>query len=254
MTYCKQIETLDGLKSEYRKLAMENHPDIGGSVEAMQEINRQFETMFHILNITAPAPEKAETASGFRREFYTQSGWAGSRSRYNTGLSLKEIAKIVRDYIKDVYPTWKFSVTTHYASMCRELSVNLMETPVDIFDKDRMQKAAENATWKRHYQKEDEVLAHFRKMAYEEGYIQNWNRWTDDSDLFTDYARKVLDDVHDLVESYNMRDCDAQIDYFNVNFYTSFNIGRWDRPLRIVPRMARITTKKVDNRLKRVSS
>ena len=38
MKYFNHIGTLDELKSEYRRLALENHPDRGGSTEAMQEV------------------------------------------------------------------------------------------------------------------------------------------------------------------------------------------------------------------------
>ena len=36
------------LKRQYRKLAIANHPDKGGSTQAMQEINAEFETLYRI--------------------------------------------------------------------------------------------------------------------------------------------------------------------------------------------------------------
>lgn len=47
--YFEGIETLEQLKKEYKKLAMENHPDKGGNVEIMQEINNQYEKTFRLL-------------------------------------------------------------------------------------------------------------------------------------------------------------------------------------------------------------
>ena len=41
----KGINTLDELKAAYRKLAMANHPDHGGSLEAMQEINAEYDIL-----------------------------------------------------------------------------------------------------------------------------------------------------------------------------------------------------------------
>ena len=41
-----EINTLEELKSAYRKLAMQYHPDMGGSTEAMQEINNQYDNLF----------------------------------------------------------------------------------------------------------------------------------------------------------------------------------------------------------------
>lgn len=40
-----QITTIEELKKEYKKLAMKNHPDRGGSTEAMQEINAEYEIL-----------------------------------------------------------------------------------------------------------------------------------------------------------------------------------------------------------------
>jgi hypothetical protein len=43
MKWFKNIETLEELRKMYRKLAMENHPDKGGQVKDMQEINNEYE-------------------------------------------------------------------------------------------------------------------------------------------------------------------------------------------------------------------
>jgi hypothetical protein len=237
MTFFKKIETIDALKSEYRRLALENHPDKGGNVEAMQEINAEFETMFSILKFKHPNSGTAgETAASYRREFYTENGWAGSR--YNSSLSLKEIAKIVRGYVKDVYPTWKFSITTHYASMCQELYVAMMEGPEDIFDKEKIWEEARREAWRwPDRDSEEEIYKRMLNHAYRD-HIQQWTSY----EWFTEVAQKVLDDVRHLVQSYNRSDCDAMIDYFDVNFYTSFNIGKWDKPFKVVERTARIAT------------
>lgn len=39
-------ETCEELKKQYRKLAMKNHPDIGGCEADMKEINAEYETLF----------------------------------------------------------------------------------------------------------------------------------------------------------------------------------------------------------------
>lgn len=74
-----------------------------------------------------------ETADSTRRQFYTDFGWEGSNHDWNR--SLKEIAQIVRAYVKEKYPTYKFSVRTSYASMCQELHVALKEAPTNIYKK-----------------------------------------------------------------------------------------------------------------------
>lgn len=42
MNYFSECQTLEEAKSLYRKLARENHPDMGGDLRTMQEINSQF--------------------------------------------------------------------------------------------------------------------------------------------------------------------------------------------------------------------
>lgn len=47
--YFQKCTTLDELKAEYRRLAMEHHPDRGGDTETMQKINAAYEKAFEIL-------------------------------------------------------------------------------------------------------------------------------------------------------------------------------------------------------------
>ena len=42
-------ETLEGLKAQYRKLAMQHHPDRGGDTETMKTVNAEYDTLFEIL-------------------------------------------------------------------------------------------------------------------------------------------------------------------------------------------------------------
>lgn len=44
--YFRNINTLEELKREYKKLALANHPDRGGNVETMKEINAEYDMMF----------------------------------------------------------------------------------------------------------------------------------------------------------------------------------------------------------------
>lgn len=46
MNYFTNCKTLDELKAEYRRLAKQNHPDLGGSTEEMQRINAAYTEAF----------------------------------------------------------------------------------------------------------------------------------------------------------------------------------------------------------------
>jgi len=50
--YFSHPSTLEELKEQYRRLAMENHPDHGGSTEAMQRINAEYREWFEVLKDT----------------------------------------------------------------------------------------------------------------------------------------------------------------------------------------------------------
>ena len=118
MKYFTNVSSFDELKKQYRRLAMQYHPDRGGDVETMKEINNEYDMMFPVLKAKTAA-QSTETAQSTRSEFYTANGWKGER--YEAGRSLKEIAQLVRAYIKEFFPDYRFSVRTAYASMCQEL-------------------------------------------------------------------------------------------------------------------------------------
>lgn len=114
--YFKNVKSFEDLKSQFKALAKVNHPDAGGNAETMKEINFEYDALFAIWksrhNTEQPENQTTETAESTRRQFYTANGWAGSR--YDSKLDLKEIATIVRMYVKEKYPTCKFSVRTSY--------------------------------------------------------------------------------------------------------------------------------------------
>jgi len=247
MKYFNRTETLEELKSEYRRLALEYHPDRGGKTETMQEINAEFDLMFRILEKKTPrktADAETETPNEYRCRFYTEHGWAGSR--FKPGVGLHDIAPIIRGYVKDVYPTWKFSVRQ---DRYNSIYVSLMEAPADIFSEKGIRQWARNEALKRR-KTEDEALAYCREEI-RCGHIQNWDWYYD---YMTDSAREVLADIQNLVNSYRFDDSDARFDYYNTNFYPSFYIGKWDKPFKIVSKRERIQTNKGPERAKRISA
>ena len=49
MNYFKSPKTLEELKKQYRGLAMQHHPDRGGSNEAMKAVNNEYDELFSLL-------------------------------------------------------------------------------------------------------------------------------------------------------------------------------------------------------------
>ena len=238
--YFENCKTLEDLKKEFRRLALLHHPDVGGDTATMQEINAEFDRVFpsYKLRANVSGNENHETAESVRSEFYTANGWKGSN--YESGRSLKEIAAIVRRYVKDKYPRYKFSVRTKYASMCQELHVDLLESPVEVF------KTAEHLT------ADDRDFVIRRANRCNEWRLTSWNDaealaeivriWNDCGAWFkvlTDELRAVAADVDDFVNSYNREDCDGMQDYFDVNFYYFGCLQNNGRGVKFVPREAR---------------
>lgn len=76
MKWFKDINTLDDLKKAYRRLAMQHHPDMGGDLETMKEINNEHDELFELLkaeqnrradaDTTGRTYHTTETAAEFR--------------------------------------------------------------------------------------------------------------------------------------------------------------------------------------------
>ena len=102
-TYFNNVESLADLKHQYRVLTLANHPDRGGSTEAMQQINAEFDRLFKIWkNRKAPTQKAATgyendyagaTSAEYRQHVYEEYGWTGSRCK---GQSNDEIKKSIR--------------------------------------------------------------------------------------------------------------------------------------------------------------
>lgn len=80
MKWFDHPETLEDLKKQYKRLAMKHHPDRGGSTEAMQQINAEYETLFSRLKDIHKTAEgetyTAKTASTeTAAEFLVCTGW-----------------------------------------------------------------------------------------------------------------------------------------------------------------------------------
>lgn len=220
MSYFKNIINLDDLKSQYKTLARKNHPDAGGDPEVMKAINQEYDKLFPIwrdrFNATA-VQKNYETGSSSRSEFYTQNGWKGEKN--DRRRSTKEVAALVREYVKTNYPTWKFSIRFSSASMCSEIHTELKEAPEKI--------------WKEYSELTYEEKIQAWSLASRNWYIKRTEIFDDLTDqelaeaykninflkVYTEYAKHVIDDIEREVQSYNYEDCDGMIDYFDVDFY-----------------------------------
>lgn len=75
MKYFEACTTIDKLRKLYRKLAMENHPDRGGSTEIMKEINAEYDRAFEAM----------------KRKHNTQAASTGSRTINETPEEFRRV-------------------------------------------------------------------------------------------------------------------------------------------------------------------
>lgn len=245
--YFKSVKSYDDLKNQYKKLLKENHPDNGGDLEVMKEINVQYDALFQIWKNKKEAEtgeEIKETADSTRSQFYTMFGWEGSNHDWNR--SLKEVAQIVRAYVKEKYPTYKFSVRTSYASMCQELHVDLKESPVKIYktfeelNNDDFREISKRLFM---WDYNDENRINFLNASAEEKKKTIEESNSKYAYILNDATREVIEDVDAFVKFYNYEDCDGMIDYFDVDFYYFGCCQDNGAKIKIVPKTARIKNK-----------
>ena len=242
--YFKTVKSYEDLKNQYKALLKENHPDNGGELEKMQEINAEYDVMFAIWKNRKEAETGetvTETANSTRSKFYTDLGWEGSNHDWNR--SLKEVAKIVRTYVKEKYPTYKFSVRTSYASMCQELHVELKESPIEVYKLfEELTSDDFSEIGKRLFMWDYDIE---NRLNFLNASAEEKKKIIEESEskyayILNDITKAVIEDVDNFVNSYNYEDCDGQIDYFHVDFYY-FGCCRDNcAGVKIVPKTARI--------------
>lgn len=242
--YFKSVKSYEELKMQYRNLLKTEHPDNGGDVTKMQEINAEYDALFKIwkdYQQKTTGETVTETAESTRKEFYTAFGWEGKN--HDWSRSLKDVVAIVRAYVKEKYPTYKFSVRTSYGSMCQELHVDLKESPTEIYKSfnelttenklDLIKKMRYNHLFDLDSWSEAQLQDEFEKI---------WNKNGNFYKCLNETAQSVIKDVDDFVKSYNYEDCDGMIDYFHVDFYYFGCAQNNGMNIKVVPKTARLYT------------
>lgn len=199
----KNVKSLADLKNQYRSLAFANHPDHGGSEEAMKIINAEYDRLYAIWINRLPEEARPADRTGeeSRVHFYTAYGWAGER--YDSSLGTKAVAERVRQYLKGQWPQWKFHVRCEYFSGGSSIYLTLVGGPCEcpITSDDQF-----DLKWGL------DVSYRNPKEA-----------------LLTELAAEVMADAVGYLTSYRYDDSDGMIDYFSTNFYVTCKVaGRED--------------------------
>lgn len=123
---------------------------------------------------------------------YSGNKFVGSAYDRIKGLPIKEVAKLVREELRILYPDWKFSIRTDHNSM----NVDIVDIPYDPYSEEYG--AALNAD------------QDFRADQHHQ--------------LYNDQYNKDREKIKGVVSQYNMNDSDGMRDYHHSHFYSSIDL------------------------------
>lgn len=206
MKYFQNITSLSELKKQYRELVKNNHPDKGGDIAVMQDINNEFEQLYNIwedrketADTTGYASDyEGATAKQYTQHIYEEYGWTGSRrDRY---YSRKELKEIFAKWLKETYKGCTFSISlSGYNSIC----VRLLKADFNPF--------------------KGEMKLYYSLSRY---------NITDDPEL-NDRAKEMFNNIESYLMSYNYDHSDLITDYYDVAFYLDIVIGSGKTPFKV---------------------
>ena len=159
---------------------------------------------------------------------YTGRGWEGENYKkeriYNTSI----ITKLTREFIKTNLKGYRFSITTSKYSGGASISIDLMGAPHAAFETPNPELVPNNVRFSM-----PNGLEHAMKSweyNINKNHAQVNHYYIDNAYYLTTKTREVLKTVYKFVNSFNYDDSDAQIDYFDTNFYVHMSVGKWDKP------------------------
>jgi len=135
--------------------------------------------------------------------------YEGSKYRSTREMNFADVAKMVREELKKEFSSCVFSVTMQRYSGGRSLHISLMSSPFVAFN-------------------DDAKYMQCNQYSLLEGYERHQEKTALSKDVF-----QIMENVVRITEAYNFDDSDSQSDYFHVNFYTHYNVGKWDKPYTV---------------------
>lgn len=155
-------------------------------------------------------------------------------NKYDT----KDIALWIRQSLKERFGNdLVFSVQKESYSGGSTIHIALMESKrIRIVEKPENLTESYIAKYKESYQTREIVLNrqkqdYFQLNKYQtrEPYSNlNWNNGV----LLTEKGHNILREVVEIADKHNWDRSDAMSDYFDVNYYISLNLGKWNKPFK----------------------
>lgn len=127
--------------------------------------------------------------------------------KHGFDLDITEIAKRVKKELNTEGLKW--SVTTERFAGGQSINVHLLEAPFEVFT---------------------EEFINEKNKKYTQVNTHN----VENADYLTEKGKLLMKRARQVTESYNYDDSDPRTDYYNVNFYSHYEIGKYDRPFKVV--------------------
>ena len=92
MAYFKDVNTLEQLRKQYRDLLKIHHPDNGGNVSDMQEINAEYDKLFKALK------DKHESKSADSKEENAKTDFSNMKYDFSEDAKLREMLSKITSF------------------------------------------------------------------------------------------------------------------------------------------------------------
>jgi hypothetical protein len=183
-----------------------------------------FNQTYHIDNEYEDKPHKSVIEAEEKEE---------SRQSILSSLGTKEIARRIREELKDEFPRLKFSVVMEHHN---SIIIALMKSDIKIIQKfeDIPKDAFYSYEIDQRYTEDDIRLSQNKKyhQLNEHTLRDDYNplKWNNGVFL-TETGHKILKRVEEIANRYNYDNSDIMTDYFDVNFYLHIHLGKWNKEL-----------------------
>ena len=144
-------------------------------------------------------------------------------SLLNENINLVDFAKECKEKVKEKFPNIKISINTN--TSYSKITVNIMSAPKEWFTNEFLQSSN-------------------RFVQFGIGSnLRNWtihSNWLHDDliknfiPILTDLGEKSLTEISKIFTSAKYDNSNPQADYFDTNYYFNLNLGKWDKPLKII--------------------
>lgn len=131
--------------------------------------------------------------------------------------NVTEVAKRVRKELKAQIPDCKFSVTIQKFSGGQAMKVALMSAPFEAFS------TMANVN-------EYELQSQYSQLNHYQLSRESNDEFICNGVYLTPEAWNVLKKAVKIGQGENWSNSDIQTDYFDVNYYFSIDIGKWNKP------------------------